>query len=238
MPNNFKQKIKVMSDKIELKLNNEMSLEQSLEDHKDNFEMMRIFSTKDKNFFVPDETLINVTAGVFNNGKIINGKISSNKQKGNYLILGVEGKIHELEEEATNFDYKNKRMKDVFAEVAKKFKLKLIWKSEINDKITRSDIMGSDSSSTGGDNVTGTGKPSCSFCGSKLSYKNYTSTFKNQCGNCKKTGVLQDNPKGTAEGEWTCSACDSDFCKVCGKEKIDPARSWLTQVSVPDAVKK
>ena len=58
------------------------------------------------------------------------------------------------------------------------------------------------------------------------------------CGNCKKTNVLQDNPKGTAEGEWTCSACDSDFCKVCGKEKIDPARSWLTQVSVPDAVKK
>gem|GEM_PF-2244108 len=48
----------------------------------------------------------------------------------------------------------------------------------------------------------------------------YTSgTFLNYCPECGATGTLKWNPKGTIEGEWTCSQCSADYC-VCGKEKI------------------
>jgi hypothetical protein len=47
----------------------------------------------------------------------------------------------------------------------------------------------------------------------------YTSgTFLNYCPECGASGTLIWNPKGTVEGEWTCSACSADYC-ICGKEK-------------------
>jgi hypothetical protein len=46
----------------------------------------------------------------------------------------------------------------------------------------------------------------------------YTSgTFLNYCPECGATETLTWNLKGTAEGEWACSACSADYC-VCGKE--------------------
>lgn len=42
--------------------------------------------------------------------------------------------------------------------------------------------------------------------------------FENYCPFCHHSGTLRWNPKHTAEGEWTCSHCDADFC-VCGKCK-------------------
>jgi len=48
----------------------------------------------------------------------------------------------------------------------------------------------------------------------------YTSgTFLNYCPECGATGTLKWNPKGTIEGEWTCS-CSADYC-VCGQEKTN-----------------
>jgi hypothetical protein len=45
-------------------------------------------------------------------------------------------------------------------------------------------------------------------------------TFLNYCPDCGSTETLIWNPKGTIEGEWTCSACGSDYC-VCGREKTN-----------------
>lgn len=68
--------------------------------------------------------------------------------------------------------------------------------------------------------------PSCVHCGGKVAYKRYRKTWVNACGFCGKP--LKDNPKGTYEGELTCTSCDADFCGYCGHEKWIPQRAKLT----------
>lgn len=78
--------------------------------------------------------------------------------------------------------------------------------------------------------ITTTGKPS-GVLHSHYENKNYTKTWLNCCpsSTCKgqKWGTLTFNPKGTAEGEITCSACNSDFDCVSGAEKMSPPRCYL-----------
>jgi hypothetical protein len=65
-------------------------------------------------------------------------------------------------------------------------------------------------------------------CGAMGDYNYHTGIFKNYCPCCKKYGVLTFNPKGVAEGEWTCSHCDADYCAADGKEKIYSNPKYLT----------
>lgn len=68
-------------------------------------------------------------------------------------------------------------------------------------------------------------KPSC---GCKYSYKYwYYKEFVNYCPNCHHYNVLVKNPKGTYEKEWTCRRCSSDYCAVCGKEKMGYSKVYL-----------
>lgn len=64
--------------------------------------------------------------------------------------------------------------------------------------------------------VSATAKCSCGACGD---YVYHTGSYKNYCPHCKRYDVLNWNPKGVAEGEWTCSYCGADYCAACGKEK-------------------
>ena len=69
-------------------------------------------------------------------------------------------------------------------------------------------------------------------------YKLTKKTWKNECPLCKKVshyktkGKLKFNPKGTAEGELTCSQCGADFCAVSGKDKNTKVRGKLTPATV------
>lgn len=64
--------------------------------------------------------------------------------------------------------------------------------------------------------ITVTAKPSAV---NDLPYKDYTMTWENYCPLCGHNGTLILNPKGTYEGELTCSYCDADYCAVTGKDK-------------------
>jgi uncharacterized protein YbcV (DUF1398 family) len=66
-------------------------------------------------------------------------------------------------------------------------------------------------------------------CGALGDYNFHTGTFQNYCPECHKSGVLKFNPKGTAEGEWTCGSCGADYCAACGKEKISSKSTHLTR---------
>ena len=55
--------------------------------------------------------------------------------------------------------------------------------------------------------------------------------WKNSCPLCGKEGTLLFNPKKTAEGELTCSACDADYDCVNGEDKWTPSRGTLTPAS-------
>ncbi|WP_227716997.1 hypothetical protein [Methanobacterium paludis] len=68
-------------------------------------------------------------------------------------------------------------------------------------------------------------------------YYYQTATFKNYCPHCHRYGTLTFNPKGTVEGEWTCSACDSDYCAADGKEKISGSSYYLSTYTPPKQVK-
>lgn len=63
-------------------------------------------------------------------------------------------------------------------------------------------------------------------------YKLSKHTWKNYCPLCKAKGTLTFNPKGTPEGEITCSACDADYCGTSGKDKAKKVRAKLTPASV------
>ena len=82
--------------------------------------------------------------------------------------------------------------------------------------------------------ITTTGKPS-GVLHNHYENKNYTKTWLNCCpsSTCKsqKFGTLTFNPKGTAEGEITCSVCSSDFDCVSGAEKMSPPRCYLTDAN-------
>lgn len=75
--------------------------------------------------------------------------------------------------------------------------------------------------------VTSTSKCSCGKCGD---YVYHTCSYKNYCANCGRYGTLIWNPKGVYEGEWTCSACDCDYCSACGKEKVHKHPKHLIKV--------
>lgn len=70
--------------------------------------------------------------------------------------------------------------------------------------------------------VTATAKCSCGY--GTYTYK--TVSFLNYCPICGHYGTISYS-KPCAEGQWTCSYCDSDYCMQCGKEKWNPARGWL-----------
>ncbi|MBP2045388.1 hypothetical protein [Methanobacterium aggregans] len=74
--------------------------------------------------------------------------------------------------------------------------------------------------------ITATATAKCS-CGATGNYNYHTASFKNYCPHCHKSGVLVWNPKGTAEGEWTCSSCDADYCAADGKEKVYRSPKYL-----------
>ena len=82
--------------------------------------------------------------------------------------------------------------------------------------------------------ITTTGKPS-GVLHNHYQNKKYTKTWQNRCmsSTCKgqKWGTLTFNPKGTAEGEITCSACDSDYDCVSGGDKMSPPRYFLQDVN-------
>lgn len=74
--------------------------------------------------------------------------------------------------------------------------------------------------------ITVTSKPSAK---SSLAYKDYTVTWENHCPLCGYLETLVFNPKGTYEGELTCSRCGADYCSVTGKDKHgEGSRAHLT----------
>lgn len=73
--------------------------------------------------------------------------------------------------------------------------------------------------SANGDTITVTGYPSSSCTYEKYEYKPYTRTWLNFCPDCKNSGGLVENPKGTPENELTCSFCDNDYDVVSGVAK-------------------
>jgi hypothetical protein len=71
--------------------------------------------------------------------------------------------------------------------------------------------------------VSASGWNSCSTGWYKTS-----ATFINYCPFCHTYCALVWNPKGTYEGEWTCSKCDADFC-ICGRCKSSGSSIYLTK---------
>lgn len=65
--------------------------------------------------------------------------------------------------------------------------------------------------------------------------KLHTTTWKNYCPYCKKSGILRGGGKGKGkdaiEGEITCTKCDNDFCGVTGYKKILGSKLRLTKAS-------
>lgn len=83
--------------------------------------------------------------------------------------------------------------------------------------------------------VTATAKCSCGA--SSGGYDTYhNGTFLNYCPNCHRYGTLTFNPKGTVEGEWTCSKCDSDYCAADGRCKAGGSDVYLTRYVIPKPV--
>ena len=78
--------------------------------------------------------------------------------------------------------------------------------------------------------ITTNGRPS-GVLSKYYENKKYKKTWQNLCtsSTCKgqKWGTLTYNPKGTAEGELTCSVCSSDYDCVSGAEKMSPPRCYL-----------
>jgi hypothetical protein len=83
--------------------------------------------------------------------------------------------------------------------------------------------------------ITVTSKPSAK---NNLAYKDYTVTWKNHCPLCGHDNTLIFNPKGTYEGELTCSKCGADYCSVTGKDKYGGGpRAYLEAFKVHEDVK-
>jgi len=62
-----------------------------------------------------------------------------------------------------------------------------------------------------------------------------TGCFENYCPKCHSYGTLSFNPKGTPEGEWTCTKCGSDYCAADGKEKIPGIKVFLIHYNATNA---
>lgn len=82
--------------------------------------------------------------------------------------------------------------------------------------------------------ITTNGMPS-GVLANHYEYRKYKKTWQNRCMSTtckgKKWGTLTYNPKGTYEGELTCSACDSDYDCVSGADKMSPPRYYLQDVN-------
>lgn len=74
--------------------------------------------------------------------------------------------------------------------------------------------------------ITIISKPSC---GCRNGYYWHKRTFVNYCPYCHKYGVLTNLHKWPArhEQEISCSRCRSDWCGVCGKEKMGYSKKYL-----------
>lgn len=68
---------------------------------------------------------------------------------------------------------------------------------------------------------------------SEYKYIQYRTTWLSYCPHCGYYGTLLNNPKGTTEGELTCSYCDCDYCGVTGKEKVSTSTVRLTALTTP-----
>jgi hypothetical protein len=79
------------------------------------------------------------------------------------------------------------------------------------------------------DYVKATALCSCGLNG----YHYMTGSFENYCPQCHSYGTLKFNPKGTPEGEWTCTQCGSDYCAADGKEKMPRSNIFLKHYSSP-----
>jgi hypothetical protein len=58
-------------------------------------------------------------------------------------------------------------------------------------------------------------------------YHYITGSFENYCPKCHSYDTLTFNPKGTPEGEWTCTQCGADYCAADGKEKMPGVNVFL-----------
>lgn len=79
------------------------------------------------------------------------------------------------------------------------------------------------------DYVSATAKPSVGGYG----YSYGTHSFVNYCPYSKTHGCLESNPKGVAEGEWTCKLCGADYCMYTGKEKYTWSDVYLLPYEEP-----
>ena len=77
--------------------------------------------------------------------------------------------------------------------------------------------------------VNATALCSCGLNG----YYYMTGCFENYCPICHSYGSLAFNPKGTPEGEWTCTKCGCDYCAADGKEKMPGSNVFLKHYKVP-----
>jgi len=187
-----------------------------------------------------------------NNFKNNNGRLP-NYYDWNTKINGVKTIIRLTKEKYQNaidrvnaFSNKEKRDPNHVTVEGSEIKPTSDKKTKSSGNTTSGSSSGNTASSSSKNIISGSFKPSCSYCGPKLGYKLFTTSFENKCGRCGRVGKMTDTPKGgrakIPEGEWTCDTklggCGADFCGVCGKEKMNPAKGWLTQVDVPDKVKK
>lgn len=95
--------------------------------------------------------------------------------------------------------------------------------TQLEAEQTETDVGGVGSGVSVGGVITTNMYPTCGCCGGTVPYKRYKKSWKNYCPNCKKSGTLKDTPKGTVDGELTCSmalgGCDADYCGYCGGDK-------------------
>ena len=77
--------------------------------------------------------------------------------------------------------------------------------------------------------ITIISKPSC---GCRNGYYWHKRTFVNYCPYCHRYGVLTNLHKWPArhEQEISCSKCRSDWCGVCGKEKMGYSKKYLRKI--------
>jgi hypothetical protein len=95
-------------------------------------------------------------------------------------------------------------------------------------------IPAASASSVGAYNVQVTSKyvKATALCSCGLNgYYYMTGSFENYCPICHSYGTLAFNPKGTPEGEWTCTRCGCDYCAADGKEKMPGSNVFLKKYS-------
>jgi hypothetical protein len=66
------------------------------------------------------------------------------------------------------------------------------------------------------------------------SYTRYYREYVDYCPLCSHSNTLANNPKGTIEGEITCTFCDADYSGVTGWDKTHRPRARLTRYYEPE----